>query len=272
MYCSALYRKPAINNTSKDLFFKEQSMSGELNITNPDKPKRVLMVIANPATSTTLGIPVGFWGAELTHAYHEFTEVGYQVTIASPNGGKCELDAWSDPRDPSKYSRSDLITMGFINTPELWALVEHTPRLADLNYEDYDAIVVVGGQSPMFTFRDNEDLKNALRTFYEAEKVTAVLCHGTAALIDVKLSNGSYLITGKTMTGFANVEEEFADNYVGKKVMPWHIEDAAKERGANYIQAGQFKAFAVRDGRLITGQQQYSGSETAKLVIAALGT
>ena len=93
----------------------------------------------------------------------------------------------------------------------------------------------------------------------------------SAALMDVTLSDGSYLITGKTMTGFANVEEEFADTYVGRKVMPWRIEDAARERGANYIQGGRFKAFAVRDGRLITGQQQYSGAATARMVIAALG-
>jgi putative intracellular protease/amidase len=246
-------------------------VSGEINVVNPDKPKHILMVISNPATSTTLGIPVGFWAAELTHAYHEFTEVGYKVTVASPNGGPCRLDAWSDPRDPSKYSYPDLITMGFISTPELWALVENTRRLADLRYDDYDAIVVVGGQGPMFTFRDNADLKQAIKTFYEARKVTAALCHGVAALMDVTLSNGSYLITGKTMTGFANVEEEFADHYVGRKVMPWHIEDAARERGANYIQGGRFKAFAVRDGRLITGQQQYSGAATARMVIAALG-
>ena len=246
-------------------------MSGEINLTNPDKLKHILQVISNPATSTTLGIPVGFWGSELTHAYHEFMEVGYKVTVASPNGGACRLDAWSDPRDPSKYMYPDLITMGFINTPELWSLVENTAKLATLNYDDYDAIVVVGGEGPMFTFRENEDLKNAVRTFYEARKVTAALCHGVAALIDVKLSDGSYLIAGKTITGFANVEEEYANNYVGKQVMPWYIEDAAKERGANYIQGGRFKAFAVRDGRLITGQQQYSGAATARLVIAALG-
>ena len=247
-------------------------MSGEINLTNPDKPKKILMVIANPAESTTLGIPVGFWGAELTHAWYAFKEAGYEVTIASPDGGKCELDAWSDPRDESKYSFGDLITMGFLNTPEYLQLIEDTPALSELNYDDYDALVVVGGQSPMFTFRDHEELKNALRTFYEAEKVTSALCHGTAALIDVTLSDGSHLIAGKTMTGFANVEEEFADEYVGEQVMPWHIEDAAKERGANYIQAGRFKPFAVRDGRLITGQQQYSGAEVATFVIEALGT
>jgi putative intracellular protease/amidase len=233
---------------------------------------RVLMVIANPSTSTTLGIPVGFWGAELTHAWHAFRAVGYEVTVASPDGGRCEMDAWSDPRDESKYSAGDLITMGFISTPECWALVENTPALKDLDYSEFDALVVVGGQSPMFTFRDHDELKNALRTFYEAGRVTSALCHGTAALIDCTLSDGSYMIAGKTMTGFANVEEEFADQYVGRQVMPWRIEDAAKERGANYIQAGRFKAFAVRDGRLITGQQQYSGAEVAKLVIEALGT
>ncbi len=246
-------------------------MSEAINVTNPDKPRHVLMVIANPAVSTTLGIPVGFWGAELTHAYKELVEVGYQVTIASPNGGKCEMDGWSDPRDASKYTYPDLITMGFIYTPELWAQVENTAKLATLNYDDYDALMVAGGQSPMFTFRDNEDLHTALRTFYEAKKPTCAYCHGTAALIDLKLSDGSYLITGKTMTGFANVEEAFADDYVGKRVMPWHIEDAAKERGANYIQGGRFKAFAVRDGRLITGQQQFSGAAVAKLVIESLG-
>jgi putative intracellular protease/amidase len=78
-------------------------------------------------------------------------------------------------------------------------------------------------------------------------------------------------VAGKTITGFSNVEEEFSDRFVGQKVMPWRVEDALKERGANFIQGGLFKAFAVRDGRLITGQQQYSGRKVAQLVIEALG-
>ena len=234
-------------------------------------PKKVLMVVANPAVSTTLGWPVGFWGSELTHSYHSFTEVGYEVTVASPEGGRCELDAYSDPRDESGYSAEDLITMGFLNTPALAALLEDTPRLADLDLEAFDALVVCGGQAPMFGFRENTDLQAAIRAFYEAEKPTAALCHGVSALIDLRLSDGSPLIEGKTITGFANVEEDFADQVVGKQVMPWRIEDAARERGANYVQGGLWKPFAVRDGRLITGQQQYSGGKVAELVIEALG-
>jgi putative intracellular protease/amidase len=214
---------------------------------------------------------VGFWGAELTHPYYELTERGVAVTVASPDGGKVEMDSLSDPRDESKWSAEDLITMGFVNTPELMALLEDTPKLSDLDLDEFDAIMVAGGQSPMFTFRDNEDLKAAIRHFYESEKPTAIYCHGTAALVDVKLSDGSYLVDGKTVTGFANVEEDFSDHFVGQKVMPWRVEEVLKQRGANYINGGLFKAFAVRDGRLITGQQQYSGRRVAQIVIEALG-
>src|ERR671932_796912 len=82
-------------------------------------PKKILMVVANPSVSTTTGWPVGFWASELTHPWYEFTEVGYEVTLASPEGGKVEVDAMSDPRDESRYSADDVISMGFLNTPEL---------------------------------------------------------------------------------------------------------------------------------------------------------
>ena len=232
---------------------------------------RVLMVVANPRTATTTGWPVGFWASELTHPYYVFTHVRYDVTVASPDGGRVEVDALSDPRDDSRWSADDLISMGFLNTPELAALLEDTPRLADLDTDDFDAIVVCGGLAPMFQFRENEDLKRTIAAFYEAEKPTAVLCHGVSALIDVRLPDGSYLVEGRTVTGFANVEEDFSDTSVGRRVMPYRIEDELRKRGANYVQGGLFKAFAVREGRLITGQQQYSGAKVAEMVIAALG-
>jgi putative intracellular protease/amidase len=233
--------------------------------------KKVLIVVANPTTSTTLGWPVGFWGAELTHPYYELTERGVDVTIASPGGGKVELDSLSDPRDESRWSAEDLITMGFLNTPELAHLLEDTPKLSDLDLDAYDAIMVAGGQAPMFSFRDNEDVHDALRYFYESEKPTCIYCHGTAALVDLRLSDGTYLVEGKTVTGFANVEEDFSDTFVGQKVMPFRLEDELKQRGANYVQGGMFKAFAVRDGRLITGQQQYSARKVVLMLIEALG-
>jgi putative intracellular protease/amidase len=116
------------------------------------------------------------------------------------------------------------------------------PALRDLSPDDYDALVVCGGHGPMFQFRDHEDLKRTIGAFYEAEKPTAALCHGTCALLDVKLSDGAY-----------------------------RIEDEAKHRGANFIQGGLFRAFAIRDRQLITGQQRYSGAKVAEIVIDSLG-
>jgi putative intracellular protease/amidase len=242
-----------------------------VDVTNQGRRPSVLMVVANPGVSTTLGWPVGFWAAELFHPYYEFIQRRYDVTVCSPDGGKVEVDAMSDPRDESRWSADDLISMGALNTPDLVALLADTPAIVDLSLDDYDALVVCGGQGPMFQFRDHEGLKRAIATFFEAKKPTAALCHGTCALLDVKLSDGSRLIEGRTMTGFANVEEDFGDAAVGQTIMPYRIEDEARGLGANFIQAGLFKAFAVRDMNLITGQQQYSGKRVAELVIAALG-
>jgi putative intracellular protease/amidase len=249
------------------------------NVVNPTSRKRIAIVISNPAISTTTGWPVGFWWSELTHPYFWFSEQGYEVRIFSPNGGPCQADALSDPRDPSGYSSEDLITRGFLVTSELVALVEATTPVKDIDPDSYDAIVVAGGQAPMFTYEAAVDLQRTFVDFYERGKVACALCHGVAILRYARLSNGNPVVTGKTVTGFANVEEDYADHAVwsmnllprDKHVMPWRIEDEMKRLGANYVSAGLWRGFAIRDGNLITGQQNFSGSETARLVIRALG-
>jgi putative intracellular protease/amidase len=131
----------------------------------------------------------------------------------------------------------------------------------------------------MFSFEGATDLLRTFVAFYEAGKVACALCHGVAVLRYATLSNGEPLVKGKTVTGFANVEEDFADEAVwgmgalpkGRHLMPWRIEDELKKLGANFVQGGMWRGFAVRDGNLITGQQNFSGTETAKLVIETLG-
>jgi putative intracellular protease/amidase len=249
------------------------------NRVNNGAPKRVAIVIANPARSSTTGWPVGFWWSELTHPYYALHEAGYEVEVFSPGGGKCEPDALSDPRDPSGYSSSDLISMGFIHTPSLAALVEATKPVSELDVAGFDALIVAGGQAPMFNFEGATELHAKFASFYEAGKVACALCHGTALLRYARLSSGKLLVEGKTVTGFANVEEDFADEAVwtmgalprGTHLMPWRIEDELRRLGANYVRSGTWRGFAVRDQNLITGQQNFSGAETASLVIEALG-
>lgn len=236
----------------------------------PTSKGKILIIVANPAVSTTLGWPVGFWGAEFTHPYTELTEAGYAVEVASPKGGKVELDAYSDPRDPSGYSKHDLITMGFLHTPELIKMWENTMPISQVNVADYQALIVAGGQSPMFTFRNNEELQKLFMNFYKTGKPTAALCHGTALLLDLKDSKGKPFLRGRKVTGFANSEEDFADKTVGKRVMPFRIQDEATNLGAKFVAAPAFSPHAVQDKNLITGQQQNSGRVVAQLVIRAL--
>jgi len=249
------------------------------NISNPSKRKRVAIVLANPAISSTTGWPVGFWWSELTHPYFILSEAGYELEIFSPNGGKCEADAMSDPRDPSGYSAGDLVTMGFIATPKLAALVDSTKPVDQIRVSEFDAIIVAGGQAPMFTYEGAHGLHQKFAEFYDAKKIACALCHGVAILRYVRLSSGELLAKGRTLTGFANVEEDFADNAVwdmkllsrDKHVMPWRIQDELTRLGANYVHSGLWRGFAIRDGNLITGQQNFSGGETANLLLETLG-
>jgi putative intracellular protease/amidase len=193
-------------------------------------------------------------------------------SIACQQGGAIAIDGYSDPRDASGYSAHDILSFGFLLAPHTAALLENTPKLADLNPADYDALFIAGGQSPMVTFIDDADLHAFAADFYAEGKVLAVVCHGTCILLKTRLPDGTLLVEGKTWTGFANSEEAFADGFVGMRIQPFWIEDEARKLpNTNFVVGPRFAPFAVRDGRLITGQQQYSGGAAAKLVIEALG-
>lgn len=246
-------------------------MSGTIDVLNPDKPKRVAIVASNPSVSKQTGWAIGFWWAELTHPYLEFIEHGYKVDVCSPDGGKLQADSWSDPRDEAKLMADDLISLGFINSPPHSALLADSKPISRIEVNDYDAVLFVGGQGPMYTFYDSDRVHKLATEFYGAGKITAVLCHATCLLLKAKVG-GVLLVAGKTWTGFANSEERYADEFVGRRMQPFWIEDEAKRLpNTNFIVSGRFKAHAVRDGNLITGQQQYSATAVARLVIEALG-
>jgi putative intracellular protease/amidase len=237
------------------------------------RPRRVAILASNPTVSGQTGWPIGFWWAELTHPYWELTQHGYAVDVFSPDGGKLEGDSWSDPRDESGYSAHDLISLGFISSPDHLRAVEQSRPLEQIGVADYDAVFLVGGQAPMYTFADDERVHALIASFYEAGKPAVVVCHATCALLKTRLANGELLVAGRTWTGFADSEEQFADEYVGQRIQPFWIEQEAKEiADTNFIVNGRFKPHAVRDGNLITGQQQYSGAAAARMLVDALGT
>ncbi len=184
------------------------------NPVNPAKPKRVAIVISNPAISTTSGWPVGFWWSELSHPYFKLTEIGHEVEIFSYFGGRCEADAMSDPAYVTQWQAEDVISRGYIHDSEFMKMVENTKPAKDIDINKFDVLLVAGGQGPMFIIEKAIDMLQKFTEFYEAGKIVAALCHGVAILRYAKLSNGEYLAKDKTVTGFSNAEEDFSDEAV----------------------------------------------------------
>jgi putative intracellular protease/amidase len=232
---------------------------------------KILMIASNKTVSTTTGWTIGVWYAELTHPFWAFNEAGYTVDVASLEGGELYFDGFSDPEDASKYAAFDYISLGFKKDSSKKAMIKNTLKLSSVNASDYKAIFVCGGQGPMFTMYKNAEIEKFFADFYETGKPSAAICHGTAILLNTKLRNGKLLVEGKHWTGFANSEENYADAYVGKKIQPFRIEDEARKlTNTNFEVAHMFDAFAIKDGNLVTGQQQNSGAKAAALVLAAL--
>lgn len=236
----------------------------------PTKGK-ILMVASSPSISKQTGWPIGFWAAELTHPLWVFQEAGYEVELVSTEGGKLEMDGYSNPTDASGYSATDIISLGYMQKTEFNAMLEHTKKLTEVKAEEYVAIFLVGGQGPMYTFKGNIELQELFASFYESGKPAAAVCHSTTLLLEAKKSNGELLVKGKTWTGFADSEEDFADQAVGQKIQPYRIEtEARKIAETTFKVAPAFSSFAIQDGNLITGQQQNSGAAAAKLVVELL--
>lgn len=236
----------------------------------PTKGK-ILMVASSPSVSKQTGWPIGFWAAELTHPLRVFQEAGYDVELASTEGGKIMMDGYSNPTDASGYSSHDVISLGYMQQKWFNDMLANTKAISAVDPKEYVAIFLVGGQAPMYTFRGNKTLEKLFAGFYESGKPSAAVCHSTTLLLEAKTSKGELLVKGKTWTGFADAEEEFADKAVGQKIQPYRIETEAKKlTGTTFKVAPAFASYAIADGNLITGQQQNSGEAAARLLVSQL--
>jgi putative intracellular protease/amidase len=225
--------------------------------------KRILNVVTNVAHYDDPDHPTGLWLSELTHAWHVFDEHGFEQTLISPAGGAVPLE----PR-ALKFPNYDKTAKAWRADTSKMALLEHTQSPDEIDSADYDAIYFTGGHAVMYDFPNSEGLQRITREIYERGDIVSSVCHGYCGLLNTKLSDGSYLIAGKKMTGFAWREEVLARV---DKLVPYNAEERAKERGALYEKALlPFVSYAVADGNLVTGQNPGSAKETAKKVASLL--
>ena len=220
--------------------------------------QKILFVVTSHDQLGDTGRKTGFYLPEVVHPYMVLSERGFAIDIASPKGGKAPVDGIDQADDVSK---------AFLADKKHSRQIEETLQLDQLNAADYAAIFLAGGHGTMWDFPDNARLAGLIKSIYENGGVVAAVCHGPSGLVNVKLSNGKYLVAGKKVSAFTNEEE--AETKLSN-VVPFLLESRLIERGANFNKAKNWQSIVVVDGRLITGQNPASakavGSEMARLL------
>ena len=240
------------------LAFTSSCMPARVDAAEP--ADRVLIVVSGEGRDQGKTRP-GFEMDEFAQAWLIFRANGFTIDVASPQGGKVEAD---------KYDPAEAFNAQLLADADAQARLAHTRATADLRAADYRAVYVVGGKGAMFDLPSDPALKRLLAAVHEQGGIVAAVCHGPAALVDVRLADGSLLVTGRALTGFSN-EEEAVFGKRWAKEFRFQLEDAMRARGARWQEARLMMPKLVVDDRLITGQNPYSTAAVAEAVVTALG-
>lgn len=222
--------------------------------------EKILIVLTSHTELGNTGKKTGFWLPELTHPYYEFTKAGYSVDVASIDGGMA-------PVDSKAFEEDDEYHQVFLNDATLMAKVIQSIPLAEVNPDDYQVIMFAGGSGPMWDFPDNKDISRISSAIYENKGIVSAVCHGNAALINIRLSDGNLLIAGKRIAAFTNEEE---DSLGTTEIVPFLLQDKLIERGAIHEYGKAWEENVVVEDSLITGQNPASAKKAAQSIIALL--
>lgn len=222
--------------------------------------EKILIVLTSHTELGNTGGKTGFWLPELTHPYYEFTKAGYSVDVASIDGGMA-------PVDSKAFEEGDEYHQVFLNDATLMAKVIQSIPLAEVEPDDYQVIMFAGGSGPMWDFPDNKDINRISSAIYENKGIVSAVCHGNAALINIRSSDGNLLIAGKRIAAFTNEEE---DSLGTTEIVPFLLQDKLIERGAIHVYGKAWEENVVVEDRLITGQNPASAKKAAQSIITLL--
>ncbi|WP_343632901.1 type 1 glutamine amidotransferase domain-containing protein [Fluviicola sp.] len=219
--------------------------------------KTILIIVSNANTIGPNNRRTGTFLPEVAHPYAEFSAANYEIHFASLTGDTPYLDALNLADDPQN--------LAFL-TGKGWADMQKAVKLSDVDVSKYDAVFVPGGLAPMVDMPENPLLKQVIKETYERHAVVGAVCHGPVSLLNVKLSDGSYLVNGKNIASFTNEEEE---NYA-KGDVPFELETALVNQGAIFHGVAPWGANSVADGNMVTGQNPASAKGVAEKMIRIL--
>lgn len=222
------------------------------------KPLKILLLLTSHAQLGSTGRPTGFWLEELATPWSVFTDARAELTLASPLGGPAPVDPRSTKDDSPEVKR-------FLADRQAQAQLANTRRLGDLDPASFDVVFVVGGHGVMWDLATAE-VGAQLGRAWAAGRVLAAVCHGPAALVEVKDGTGTPIVANRRVTGFSDAEERAAEL---ERVVPFLLEARLTALGGRYEKAALWQPFTVRDGKLVTGQNPASARGTAQAALEA---
>lgn len=222
---------------------------------------KALIICTNHDTYPNKSGKTGLWLSELTHFYDVMNKRKVLIDIVSPLGGKIPIDERS-------HDLKDEVNQKYLSDATFLNKIENSLTPSQIHPRDYRLVYYAGGHGAMWDLSDNGQLQEITRIVYENYGTVSAVCHGVCGLLNVKLSDGSYLIQEKYVTGFSNVEEALM-SFVSE--VPYYLEDKLKERGAHYTKSMiPFIEFIEMDERLITGQNPNSARKVASKALEEL--
>jgi putative intracellular protease/amidase len=228
----------------------------------PPTRGKILAIVTSVKAKENDEKPIGYELSELARAYWVFTVNGFTVDVASPQGG--EPYALLDEDDMAEYDYA------FLNDRSAQAKTKNTLSLKRINPDDYQAIYFVGGKGAMFDFPDNPAIHNLISHFAERKKVIGAVCHGPAALVNIKAADGTWLVENKNISAFTNSEELLLMPKAGE-LLPFLLQSRLEQRGANFIAGNDYLEQVTQQDYLITGQNPWSVWALAEKMIQQLG-
>ncbi|MDI9347989.1 MAG: type 1 glutamine amidotransferase domain-containing protein [Methylacidiphilales bacterium] len=219
---------------------------------------KILFVVTSHDKKGSTGEPTGFYLSEVSHAWNVLVGAGYEIDFVSPKGGKAPVDG---------FDLGDAVNKKFWDDAKYRAKVENTLTPAQVRPEEYGAIYYAGGHGTMWDFPDNTAIASLATLIYERGGVVGAVCHGPAGLVNIKLSNGKYLVEGKRINAFTN-EEEIAVKLQG--VVPFMLESRLIERGAKFEKSGLWQKHIAVDQRVVTGQNPASATGVGEAIVSEL--
>jgi putative intracellular protease/amidase len=227
-------------------------------------PENALIIVTAEGTLGETGKPTGFYWEELAIPYWSLRDAGYDVTFAAPRPGTPPADPASDA---GAGERPAAVTR-FMEDERAMEALAAAVSIGEVVPSDYAVVFLPGGHGTMWDFAQTEAVRRAVAQAWEAGAVVGAVCHGPSGLLNATLSDGTPLIAGRRVTGFTNAEEAAAGL---TDVVPFLLETELAQRGARVETAeAPFAPFAVRDGRLVTGQNPASSEQVAEQLLAAL--